>query len=90
MNKQIDYLAPFKYLYIHGPNWLGMWEGLDLADICAGLTNVPAKDWLRNEVVCESLVSRHTYATVLGIGIVGTLLGVHASCYACSLRYALK
>lgn len=67
-----------------------MWAGLDNSDICAGLTSVPAKDWLYNQDICESLISRHTYATVIGITLVGSLLGIHASCYAYSLRYILK
>lgn len=96
-DQQTDFLnrlvhAPFEYLYIHGPAWMGFWEGVEAGDICAGLTMVPAKDWTAPNTVamCTSLIQRHSHATLLGIGVVSALLGVYASINACTLRYALR
>lgn len=81
---------PVEYLYIHGPHWLGFWEGIDNSDICAGLTSVPSQTWNKNQESCNNLIYRHSYANLLGLIFLGSLLGIHASCYACSVRYALK
>lgn len=84
--------TPVAYLYVHGPRWLGFWEGLDLPDICAGLTMVPAKEWAggRAEVLCAALVERRAHATLLGIAVLSGLMGIHAGVNACTLRWALR
>lgn len=82
-----DYVyAPFEYVYIHGPKWLGMWEGLAPKDICTGLTMVTSDVWSVASTECKNLIRRHTHATVLGIGILVGLLGVSNCCNVLMMR----
>jgi len=51
-------------LYRHGLRPLG-WEGADIADICAGLSNVPSSFWQGNMDECEDLVHRRAVAIAI-------------------------
>jgi hypothetical protein len=81
---------PFEYIYVNGPRWLGMWEGLPPRDICTGLTYVPSDAWSVATVECNLLIRRHAHATVVGIAFVSSLMGLHAVCYACTVRSFTK
>ena len=83
------FYAPFEYIYVHGPKWLGMWEGLPPKDICTGLTYVSSDAWSHMQADCVSLIRRHTHATVIGIALLASLIGIHACCNACALRTIL-
>lgn len=58
-----------KYVYIHGPKWLGSWEGQSMPDICSGITHVDAQHWTTNVSIsnaCLDLVNRKVRAGVIG------------------------
>ena len=59
-----------KYVYIHGPKWLGSWEGQSLADICSGITKVDAEHWITISKACSDLVDRKVKAAVIGTLVV--------------------
>jgi hypothetical protein len=62
-----------KYVYVHGPKWLGSWEGQSLSDICSGITHVDAEHWTTNASIskaCLDLVDRKVRAGVIGALVV--------------------
>lgn len=62
-----------RFVYVHGPSWLGSWEGQSEADICSGLTHVDARHWTLSPDgprACESLLDRKIHATLIGVGVV--------------------
>lgn len=63
-----------RYVYVHGPSWLGLWEGQQQVDICSSLTQVDAKQWQRIPDACNELVDRKVHASVLGLTLIGGLL----------------
>jgi len=80
-----------KYIYIHGPFWLGSWEGLSVADICSGLTKVDALHWSSNSDLCNDLIQRKIHATTIGVSVVLGLYCMASSISACNtiLMYSL-
>lgn len=63
-----------KYFYIHGPRWLGSWEGLSSNDICSSLTKVDANHWTLASDACKDLIDRKVHATFLGLSVVSAAL----------------
>lgn len=49
--------APLKYLYFHGPRWIG-WEGRYHEDICQEISNVPSEFWSKHALECEQTIDR--------------------------------
>lgn len=81
-----------EYIYIHGPRWLGSWEGIAKADICAGLTKVPAALWSVdvNAPECAALISRHVRAAGIGFATIATSLVMWTSLQAWANSMALR
>lgn len=47
-------------VYVNGPSFFGMWDGLPKEDICGGLTRTAASLWSRSEslnLVCDELIN---------------------------------
>ncbi len=64
-------ILPLRTLYFGGPRLWGWggWEGISFQEICAQLTQVPAKVW-ENSTDCRELVERkfQTFLISLGAG----------------------
>lgn len=62
------FVWPFFVFYLHGPNYLGCWEGQPYANICAKLTSSNLGDesfWnsnKENQSVCEGKIIKHFIA----------------------------
>lgn len=62
--------APWYTLWLHGPEWLGGWEGKHASDMCAATTKMPASDFLHEAAQaasCAALLDRMWTARLLGI-----------------------
>lgn len=79
--KQIQSL--FKYIFIHGPNWIGSWEGLGLSDICSGLTKVNSVHWESDTSACEDLVDRKVHSSLIGVSLVAAAVSAYVCMQAC-------
>jgi hypothetical protein len=80
--EQIDQI--FKYIFVHGPNWLGSWEGQSISDICSGLTKVNSLHWDLDVVACEDLVNRKVHSSVVGAAVVMSALAMYVAMSACA------
>ena len=81
-SKQI--LSLIRYVFIHGPSWLGSYEGLSENDICSSLTKVDAVHWASMEAACKSLIDRKVRAGLVGLGAVSSLMLLWTSMQACA------
>ena len=72
-----------RYIYIHGPSWLGFYEGQSLSDICSTITKVDAEHWQTFKDPCLILIKRKVRSGMIGIGILigsTTFIGLLNAC----------
>lgn len=55
---------PIALVYLRGPalNGYGFWEGLPKTDICSRVTNVDARHWAQNEIMCDEIIDNKLHA----------------------------
>lgn len=49
---------PLRSLYFKGPEAMGFWAGMDMADICSSLTTTSAAFWLQHHNECLDLCEK--------------------------------
>jgi hypothetical protein len=76
------YESLWKHLYLHGPTWLGCWEGLSLEDICQQLTAVRARFWAGQPDECNSLLSNKMQAFMIAVHVIGLTVLTSWLCYS--------
>lgn len=83
-------MPPLWTLYRRGPEFtfvvggtstisMGFWKGADDVDVCARITGVSALHWATEDGnrACETLISKHFDAFVIGVAAVAGLVGVY-------------
>ena len=59
-------VQPLGTLYLHGPRFLGCWEGKPIEDICVSLApRSRAKFWLDHPEECMAMVDKNIYSWIL-------------------------
>ena len=67
-------VRPLETLYLHGPRFLGCWEGKPMEDICVVLApRSRAEFWLDHPGECMAMVDKNIYSWIL---VTQYLLGV--------------
>lgn len=56
---------PMFYMYLNGPQTVGLWAGVDIEEICFVLTGVPSSHWVYNQYQCQILIERQFRAWVI-------------------------
>lgn len=57
---------PLETLYMHGPRFLGCWEGKPVEDICVSLApRSRAEFWLDHPEECMAMVDKNIYSWIL-------------------------
>jgi len=83
--------VPIDYMYRNGPaiGPYGCWGGIDSADVCAGLSTVPAYHWADNPIECDLLIKRRILSWCV---LVTTCIYVYtiARMYVCLLDRACR
>jgi len=81
-------LYPLKLLYFGGPRLWGWggWEGISTEEICAQLTQVPAKVW-ENSTNCIELIERKFQTFLISIGSLAYFILVYKIINYVYLRY---
>lgn len=80
------------YLFVHGPGFLGCWEGRTRPSICSALTSVDASVWKLLPGECDELIERkvhsmeilvaYSLAFVAACRFAGSLLPLVPACSA--------
>ena len=63
------------YLFVHGPSFLGCWEGHTRASICAGLTSVDSSVWKLLPGACDELIERKVHSMEILVAYSLALVG---------------
>jgi len=50
--------APLRELYFNGPESLGFWGGIEIADICFSLTNTSSTFWVEHLGECADMCEK--------------------------------
>lgn len=81
-------IQPLKTLYFGGPRLWGWggWEGISNEEICAQLTQVPAKVW-ENSINCSQLIERKFQTFLISIGSLTYFLFIYKFLNYLYLRY---
>jgi len=65
---------PLAYFYLYGPRMqtlgldVGGWSGMEPADICGQLTNVPSSHWAQELDQCVQLINRSIHSMEVSVG----------------------
>ncbi len=62
-------IQPLSMFYLDGPKVLGGWEGKEINEICAELTNTPSNFWSAHSEECWARISRsfHSWTVLVNV-----------------------
>jgi hypothetical protein len=80
--QRVIYEGPLRTLYRNGPSVgaYGFWAGMPSVDVCASLTQTPARVWELNPAACDDIVERQFMAFYTGVSSVAYVFIAYRVC----------
>ena len=71
-----------RVVYLHGPSFLGFWEGTSFEQVCAWITSTPTVMWTRsqNAEYCHDIIDRKVFSLFTIVLLIITLHFISILC----------
>lgn len=66
---RVFFITPLKNLYLHGPKFLGFWEGKENSDICEKISGVNSNFWKYNRIECDNMIDKKFNSLIVVIQV---------------------